>query len=602
MKIHSITQKSLWRLLQRLGKYRYRYIVICSMGVFMAALDMVPTRLVGNAINVMSAGPFELMDVLKIVGLWAAIAFSNQILHGLQVYLASATGEKVLARVREDLFGRMQNLGVRFFDTNHMGRILGVFGTDLDSLRSLAIWGPNTVTSNASFLVFSAIMIARIDWHMFAAVVWLAPLMTALNFVYGSRLNQSWQKLRRDAAAVSANQAENISGARVVAAFNRQEDNLRSYNELQDLNTTNALDVSRQNGTFQPALQWIRFLGQAILLLYGGYRVVTGQMQTGDLVSISLYWEWFMMPAVNFGGFFNELIIASSAADRVLSIFDEPMTTADVPGARDLPPLEGRVAAENVSFGYIPGQPVLKNLNFEIPAGATVALVGATGSGKSTLLALLARFYVPDEGRLLLDENDARLATDQSLHQQMALVLQANFLFRGTIRENLKYDRPLISEDEIYLAMKALGAHDRVMRLKHGYDTNVGESGANLSLGERQLICFARALLRNPRILLLDEATSALDPAMDAEVRRALRKLVQMRTTFIVTHRLSTAMEADLILMLENGRIAEQGHHDTLIKMKGPYAKLYIDSLQASPEGEDEPVFEAASQPVESFA
>jgi ATP-binding cassette subfamily B protein len=596
----ALSRRTLLTLLQRLGPLKWRYVGICAIGIALAGIDMIPPRLVGNAINEMSSPPFDLLSIAKILGLWALVAFSGQALHGFQIAFASRTGERVLAKLREDLFAHLQKLSLRFFDRNHLGRILAAFGSDLDSLRGLAIWGPNTITSNLAFLIFSAAMIFTTDQHMFFAVVWLAPVMTFLNFAYGKRLSRSWQNLRRDAANVSANQAENITGARVVAAFNRQEENLVHFNELQDLNVHNHMEVSKQNGLFQPALQWVRFLGQAIVLLYGGYRVVTGQMQTGDLVAVTLYWEWFMMPATNFGAFFNELIVSSSGAERVLSVLDEKPEVIDVPGALDLPPLEGRVRAENVSFSYLPGQPVLKNVSFEIPAGKTVALVGATGSGKSTLLSLLARFYLPAEGRLFLDEKDTRLATGNSLHQQMALVLQANFLFNGTINENLRYDRPLISEDEIHLAMRALGAHERILSLKDGYDTQVGEGGAGLSLGERQLICFARALLRNPRILLLDEATSALDPKMDYQVRQALRKLTKNRTTFIVTHRLRTAIEADLVLMMEQGRIVEQGSHDELIRRGGAYARLYNDSLQATKDVDTEPLFDAAPELLEA--
>ncbi len=577
----ALSLKTLRRLTERIRPYRLRYMLISFLGIALAGLDMIPPKLVGNAVDIMSSKTgFDLWDVGQILLLWAAVAFSTQALHGVQIAFASRTGERVLALLRQELFDHLQKLSLRFFDRNHMGRILAAFGSDLDSLRSLAIWGINTITSNSAFMIFSSIMILRTDARMFLAVVWLAPAMTLLNFLYGKRLSRAWQKIRRDAARIGANQAENISGARVVAAFNRQEENLIHFNELQDLNTTNHMMESRQNGIFQPLLQWVRFSGQAIILLYGGYRVVSGQMSAGSLVSVSLYWEWFMMPAVNFGAFFNELVIASSGAERVLSVLDEKPEVSDQPGAQPLLPIEGRVKFENVSFSYLAGRPVLQDVSFEVIAGTTVALVGSTGSGKTTLISLLSRFYEPTSGRVFLDEQDINLATEESLHQQIALVTQANFLFNGTIMENLRYDRPLITEDEIFLATKALGCHERILALKDGYDTYVGEAGSGLSLGERQLICFSRALLRNPRLLLLDEATSALDPATDLQVRRALAKLSMNRTTFIVTHRLRTAAEADLVLMLDHGRLIESGSHEELMDKSGAYAKLYRDSQE----------------------
>jgi ATP-binding cassette subfamily B protein len=329
---------------------------------------------------------------------------------------------------------------------------------------------------------------------------------------------------------------------------------------------------------FQALLQWARFLGQAIVLVYGGYRVSNGTLKPGDLVAVSLYWEWFMSPAVTFGSFFNELLIALSSAERVFAILDEKPEIQDLPGSKPLPKLRGSVQLEDVSFGYRPETLVLKNVSLDIPAGSTVALVGATGSGKSTIISLLARFYKPSFGKVRMDGHDIHESTGESLHRQMALVSQNNFLFSGSVLENLKYVRPDATEREIIDAAKKLGCHERFLGLKSGYATEVGERGSNLSLGERQLLCFTRALLTNPRILLLDEATSAVDPMTELQIQDALQRLVKNRTTFIVAHRLSTIVNADLILVLDHGRVVEKGTHRELIRLGGRYAQLHESS------------------------
>jgi ATP-binding cassette subfamily B protein len=312
------------------------------------------------------------------------------------------------------------------------------------------------------------------------------------------------------------------------------------------------------------------------LLCYGGYLVAQGRLAPGSLVAVFLYWDWFMNPAMTFGTFFSELLVAMSSAERLFVLLDEP---AQADGTRALPRLEGRVEFEGVSFEYEPGRPVLHDIAFRARPGMTVALVGATGSGKSTILALLARFQKPTAGRILVDGADLAQATQASFHHQVAIVLQANHLFHGTLLDNLRYGRPAASLADVERAARELGCHERFLALRDGYRTDVGERGGALSLGERQLVCFTRALVAEPSLLLLDEATSAVDPATEAQVQEALRKLAARRTTFIVAHRLSTILGADLILVLDHGRIVERGTHAELLRLGGTYARLHAATL-----------------------
>jgi ATP-binding cassette subfamily B protein len=288
-----------------------------------------------------------------------------------------------------------------------------------------------------------------------------------------------------------------------------------------------------------------------------------------------MYWEWFMNPILAFGNFYNQLMMAMAGAERIFDLLETKPDVQDLPDAKPLPRIVGHVKFENVTFGYNPDRPVLHDISFEALPGQMFALVGATGSGKSSIISLIARFYQPQKGRILVDGHDLRYVTGESLHKQMGLVLQVNYLFTGTVLDNIRYARPQASREEVIAAARAIGSHEAIMSLKDGYDTEVGERGANMSLGQRQLICFTRAFLADPRIFMLDEATSAVDTATEMLVQRSLEKLLEGRTTFVVAHRLSTIMRADCILVIDQGRIIERGTHRQLLAAGGKYAHLY---------------------------
>jgi ATP-binding cassette subfamily B protein len=333
--------------------------------------------------------------------------------------------------------------------------------------------------------------------------------------------------------------------------------------------------VAHITGIYQPFLQIIKFFGQMIILSYGGYRVWAGNLELGHVVAVLMYWDKFMDPTINMGNFSNTLMQAMASAERVFALLDMKPEVRDREGAKPLPRLSGHIVFDHVSFGYDPARPVLHDIHFEIPAGKTYALVGHTGCGKSSTIALLARFYEPQHGCVRVDGFDTREHTLESLHKQMGLVSQVNYLFSGTVLDNIRYARPEATEADVYAAAESLGIHETILSLPLGYQTLVGERGGQISLGIRQLICFARVLIANPSIFLLDEATSSIDVVTEAKVQAALERLVKGRTTVIVAHRLSTIVKADCIVVLDAGKIVEMGNHAQLLEKGGAYSDMY---------------------------
>ncbi len=425
-------------------------------------------------------------------------------------------------------------------------------------------------------MLVAAIMLFLTDWRLALSVVWLGPVLYWINMRYRLKIGLMWQSIREHFTRVSTNLAENITGMRVVAAFDRQSANLATFNGLQQTNTTNNVEAGRVNGIFQPLLELIRFVGKAVILTFGAYLVVTGRVgKVGGVVAAYLYWDWFMNPIINFGTFSNQMMMAMAGAERIFALLDRTPDVHDLPDAVPLPCVAGRVVFDHVTFGYTPERPVLHDICFEAKPGQTIALVGATGSGKSSIVSLVARFYQPQQGRVLVDGYDIRHVIGDTLNRQTGLVLQSNYLFGGTVLDNIRYGKQGATEQDVIAAAKAIGSYDAIMMLADGFTTEVGERGGSMSRGQRQLICFTRAFLADPRIFMLDEATSAVDTATELLLQHSLEKLLAGRTTFIVAHRLSTILRADCILVIDAGRIVERGTHRQLLTAGGKYAHLY---------------------------
>jgi ABC-type multidrug transport system fused ATPase/permease subunit len=520
----------------------------------------------------------DLTRLTWIVALFLGFALLALVLSAANTYLTGWTGERVLADLRNKLFAHLERLSLGFYERNRAGVIISRITNDVEALDQLVTDGVTSLVQNTLLLAGTAVVLFLLDWRLALATLTVLPLMALATAWFRSRSNRAYRRVRERLGLVTATLAEDIAGMRVVQSFTREPVQQRAFHGVNDSYRAANYETVVLNGIYFPAVDLLASAATAIVFGYGGWLVYHGDMTTGTLFAFALYLANFFDPIQQLSQLYNTFLSAIAALDKIIGVLDEKPQVVDPAGAVELPRIDGHVRFEGVRFGYGPEFPeVLHGLELEVAAGTTVALVGHTGAGKSTIAKLIARFYDPTEGRITIDGHDLRDVTQRSLRRQLGIVPQEGFLFGGTVAENIAFGRPDARPEEIAAAAEAVGANRFVLELEDGYETQLGERGTRLSLGQRQLVAFARALLADPRILILDEATSSVDIGTERQIEHALRRLLADRTAFVIAHRLSTIRDADLIVVLEHGRVVEQGTHDELLAHAGTYTSLYGD-------------------------
>jgi len=519
----------------------------------------------------------DLTALWWIVGAFVAAGLLNWIAGYAQTYYTGWVGERMLADLRSQLFRHLQKLSLGFYERNRAGVIISRLTNDVEALDQLVTDGVTSLVQNSLTLLGTAIALFIFDWRLALATLSVIPLMSIATVLFRVRSTRAYRAVRERLGLVTATLAEDIAGMRVVQAFTREDRNIAHFREVNAHYRQANQQTVVLSGLYFPFVDFLSTLALSVVLGYGGWLYFHGETTIGTLFTFMLYVQNFFDPVQQLSQLYTTFLSATAALDKIMDVLDEEPQVLDATGARELPAIAGHVRFEDVHFSYGTGAEVLHGLDLDVAAGTTIALVGHTGAGKSTIAKLLARFYDPTGGRITIDGIDLRDVRQDSLRRQLGVVPQEGFLFAGTVAENIAFGRPDARPDGIVRAAQTVGAHDFILRLEDGYETQLGERGSRLSLGQRQLVAFARALLADPRILILDEATSSVDIGTEQKIERALRILLADRTAFIIAHRLSTIRDADLIVVLEHGRIVEQGSHEELLRRGGLYTSLYGD-------------------------
>jgi ATP-binding cassette subfamily B multidrug efflux pump len=541
----------------------------------------------------------DIPGLTLIVGVTLVVYLINYLASARQIVIMSEVGQKILMTMREQLFRHLQRLPMGYYHRTPIGVTVSRLISDVLAMNEVLTNGLLSLFTDILLLISTIAIMIYLSPRLALVTIAVMPIMVVAIWIFTERAKVAYRLTRQTVGAVAAGFQENVYGVRVVQAFSREEVNEDIFDRLNDENRQANVYANTLSSGLMPVIELANALATATVVWYGGSLVLAGDpdVTIGVLVAFLTYVTRFFQPLRELTQFYNQLQAAMAGAEKVFELLDEPITLSERPNAISPETVRGEVEFRKVGFGYgYDERLVLRDVSFEIPAGTMTALVGHTGAGKTTIAALLARFYDPVQGAVLLDGHDLRDLSFKSLRQSLAVVLQDNFLFAGSIADNIRYGRPGATDDEIVEAAKLAHAHDFIVRFPKGYETEVMERAANLSLGQRQLIAIARAVLADPRVLILDEATSNVDPRTEGQLQQALQTLLAGRTSLVVAHRLSTIRAADQVLVVDGGQIVERGRHEELLRAHGAYYRLH--QQQFAPAEETDPAEAATSRTV----
>ena len=569
----------LLRLLAFAAPYKARLLGLGLVTVLVTAASLSEPLIIGHAIDEgLVAG--SLSVIYAMVGVYVAVNLATWGLSYVQTFGMGWVGQHVILDLRNALFGHLQSLSLRFYSEQKAGWIISRLTNDIENFNTLLNDGVQNLVKNGLTLIGVFVAIFFVDWRLALATTAILPVMVLGTAIFRVESWKAYRAAREAVAEVVAYLQENVSGMRIVQAFTREKKNSGRFDERNHAYRRANTRATVLSAFYFPGVELLGSVGLAVVLLYGGFRVASGGMTVGELVAFVGLLNMYFQPIQQLSELYSNLQSTLASLEKVFAVLDTEPDQADSPSAKDLGALRGDVEFENVGFAYDEDK-VLEDINFRIRAGETLAIVGETGTGKSTVVKLLSRFYDPTHGEIRVDGENLRDIRGSSLRRHMGVVLQDTFLFTGTVQDNIRYGRPGATEEEIVAAAKTVGADDFIRRLPEGYETQVRERGGRLSVGERQLVAFARALIADPKLLVLDEATSSVDLETEAKIEEALGRLLAGRTSVVIAHRLSTVRRADRILVLGGGRILEEGTHHELLRRPSAYRRLYESQFAA---------------------
>lgn len=571
---------TLKRLFSYLLSYKWQIILVLILMFYGVAIGLLNPIMIEDAIDIYIgnnniSGLFKLMAAALCLNLFVVLAMK------VRMYIMAKVCNNILLTIRQQLYTHIQKLDFAFFDSRPTGKILSRIIGDINSLKDVLSNSVTTLIPDMITVVAVVIIMFTKNPKLAAASLISTPFMAFGMFFIEIHAHPKWQTFRKKSSNLNAFIHEDMSGMRIIKSFTAEEETRETFDELTKEHRNSFLKAVRLSDAFGSVIDLSWGIGCICLYFVGIVILGADKVSLGTFLAFGTYINMFWQPINNLSNFYNQLVTNIAGAERIFEILDTEPEVADAADVTEMSEIKGNVRFEHVSFAYDEDSRVLDDINFDIKPGETIALVGATGSGKSTIVNLISRFYDVQEGKVLIDGIDVKKVSIESLRRQMGIMTQDNFLFSGTIKENIRYGKLDASDEEIVAAAKAVGAHDFIMKLEKGYDTELAERGGGLSIGQKQLLAFARTMVSMPKILILDEATSSIDTRTELLVQKGIESLLKGRTSFVIAHRLSTIQEADRIFVIDDGHIVEQGSAKELMERKGAYYKLYMAQFAA---------------------